>query len=89
MNNRMVKEFRVPVSRCDENGLMDMQGIFTLLMDMASEHAVEIGMGMDALQHKGLIWLAVKPKRLIHPLPKFFSRVTVASNTHLTLPTNR
>ncbi len=79
MNNRLIKEFRVPVSRCDEKGFMDMQGIFTLLMDMASEHAVEIGMGMDAMQHKGLIWLAVKSKMRIHRLPRIFSHITAAT----------
>lgn len=79
MDNRLIKETRVPVSRCDKKGNMDLQGVFTLFMDMASEHAVEIGMGMDALLHKGLIWLAVKSKMKIHRMPQMFSHITATT----------
>lgn len=79
MNNRLIHNSRVPVSRCDKKGYMDMQGVFTLFMDMASEHAVEIGMGMDALLHKGLIWLAVKSKMKIHRMPQMFSHITATT----------
>lgn len=79
MNNRLINNTRVTVSQCDEDGKMDLPGIFTLFMDMASEHAVEIGMGMDAMAHKGLIWLAVKSKMVIHRRPAMFSHITATT----------
>ena len=46
---------------------------------MASEHSVEIGIGMNAMAEKGLIWLAVKSKMIIHRRPDIFSHVTATT----------
>ena len=66
MNNKMEKEMRIPVSLCDSTGHLDVPGFFTIFMDMASEHATDINIGMDNLGEKGLIWLAVKSKIIFH-----------------------
>ncbi len=79
MNNRLEKEIRVPVSLCDCTGHLDVPGFFTIFMDMASEHAADIGMGMDAMANKGLIWLAVKTKVKIYSRPALFSTVTATT----------
>lgn len=79
MNNRLEKSIRIPVSLCDSTGHLDVPGFFTIFMDMASEHAVDIGMGMDAMANKGLIWLAVKTKVKIYSRPALFSSVTATT----------
>ena len=79
MNNRLIREDAVTVSQSDSNGLMSVPGIFTMFMDMASEHGGHINMGMDALAEKGLIWLVSKTKLIIHRRPKVFSKVTATT----------
>lgn len=79
MNNRLEKNIRIPVSLCDCTGHLDVPGYFTIFMDMASEHATDIGVGMDNLGEKGLIWLAVKSKFKFYDWPALFSTVTAAT----------
>ena len=75
----MEKEMRIPVSLCDCTGHLDVPGFFTIFMDMASEHATDIGIGMDNLGAKGLIWLAVKSKFKFYEYPPLFSTVTATT----------
>ena len=79
MNNRLEKNIRIPVSLCDHTGHLDIPGFFTIFMDMASEHATDINIGMDNLGEKGLIWLAVKSKFRFYSKPKMFSTVTATT----------
>ena len=79
MNNRLEKSIRIPVSLCDHTGHLDIPGFFTIFMDMASEHATDINIGMDNLGEKGLIWLAVKSKFRFYSKPKMFSTVTATT----------
>ena len=79
MENKLVREINVPLSQSDNQGLMSTPGAFALFMDMASEHAGYIGMGMDTILEKGLIWLVSKTKLVIHRRPAMFSKVTVTT----------
>ena len=79
MKNKLVREINVPLSQSDNQGLMSIPGAFALFMDMASEHAGYIGMGMDTILEKGLIWLVSKTKLVIHRRPAMFSKVTVTT----------
>lgn len=79
MNNRLIKEVAVPVSQSDNTGRMSIPGAFALFMDMASEHAGHLGMGMDAMSEKGLIWLVSKTKLIVHRRPTMFSNVTATT----------
>ena len=79
MNNRLEKSIRIPVSLCDHTGHLDIPGFFTIFMDMASEHATDINIGMGNLGEKGLIWLAVKSKFRFYSKPKMFSTVTATT----------
>lgn len=79
MNNRLEKEIKIPVSLCDSTGHLDVPGFFTIFMDMASEHGADIGMGMDTLAKKGLIWLAVKSKFVFYERPEMFSAVNATT----------
>ena len=75
MENKLVRETSVTVSQGDSSGFMSVPGVFTLFMDMASEHAGYIGMGMDTIMEKGLIWLVSKTKLIIHRKPAMFSKI--------------
>ena len=79
MENRLIREINVPLSQSDNQGMMSVFGAFSLFMDMASEHGGYIGLGMDTLAEKGLIWLVSKTKLKIHRRPKMFSKVTAYS----------
>ncbi len=75
MNNKLIRKITVPVSQSDSTGRMSIPGIFAFLMDMASDHACQINMGMDALAKEGVIWLAVKTKLKIHSRPETFTDI--------------
>ncbi|MBP0980096.1 MAG: hypothetical protein J6Q18_00875 [Oscillospiraceae bacterium] len=79
MKNVLIKDIRIPVSMCDHTGHLDVPGFFTIFMDMASEHATDINMGMNYLLEKGLIWLAVKSKFRFYSKPELFSTVTATT----------
>lgn len=70
---------KVPASFCDNTAHLGIVGIFSVFMDMASEHGGEMGLGMDDMNAKGLIWLATKTKVRIFARPKMMQNVTVAS----------
>ena len=79
MENRLKREMQVQLSQSDNQGLMSVYGAFSLFMDMAAEHGGHIGMGMDTLGKKGLIWLVSKTKLKIHRRPRAFSNITAYS----------
>ena len=79
MSNKLVKNVKVAVSQSDSSGFMSVPGVFTLFMDMASEHGNLLDMGMDALAKKGLIWLVSKTKLKIHAKPAMFSDITAST----------
>ena len=79
MNNILEKDYRVTVSRTAADGHMSYHGIFSVLMDLASEHGSDIGLGMDTLAEHGLIWLAIRTKVRINERPPMFANVKTAT----------
>ena len=77
MINRLEKQIKIPVSACDNASKLSIQGLFSLFLDMASEHGEMIRLGMDDLAEKGLIWLVVKTKICIREMPKMLENVTL------------
>ena len=69
MRNKLEKPVDIRVSLCHNRGRMSLPGFFALFMDLASEHGAELGLGMDDLAAKGLIWVAAKTRILIHEAP--------------------
>ena len=47
---------------CDNTGGIGIPAIFSLFMDLATEHGAMIKMGAEDLAEKGLFWLTVKTK---------------------------
>lgn len=79
MNNKLVKQYLVTASACDNTNHMSIQAIFTLFMDLAAEHGSELGLGMYDLAEKGLIWLTTKTKIHFFERPGMLDTVTAAT----------
>ena len=69
------REMRVPSSRCGPDGKLSVPAAFELVMDMATEHAEELGMGLAALRKRGLIWVAVRARIRFYRRPGMLERV--------------
>lgn len=79
MENRLVKTHRVPLSFCDNTRCISIPGIFNTCMDLATEHGDMLGVGMDRLAQKDLIWLAAKTKIRIINRPGMLQPVVAAT----------
>lgn len=75
MESRLKKNIDIRVSMCDHNGVLSTPAIFSLFMDLASEHGSMIKVGMKELSAKGLFWLTVKTKVRIHHRPEMLAVV--------------
>lgn len=76
---RMEKTIRITPSMCDSTKKLAVHNIFTLFMDLASEHGHDIGLGADRLAEKGLFWLTVKTKIHIEKLPQMLDTITAVT----------
>ena len=79
MENRLEKQIKIPFSSTDNTGRIGIVGIFNTFMDMATDHGDMLGVGMDKLSAKGLIWVAAKTKIKINERPKMLQPVAVAT----------
>ena len=69
MENKLDKKAKILISMCDSEGQLSVPALFSLFMDLASEHGTMIRLGSEELAEKGLIWLTVKTKIRIHSRP--------------------
>ena len=79
MRNKLEKPALIQISQCDQTGRLSLPGLFTLFMDLATEHGAELGMGMDVLAERGLIWVAAKTRILLHEAPAMLTVPTAAT----------
>ncbi|MBE6887811.1 MAG: hypothetical protein E7484_05260 [Ruminococcaceae bacterium] len=79
MENRLERQIKIPLSSVDNTNTMSIVGIFNTFMDLATEHGDMLGVGMDRLSAKGLIWVAAKTKFCIAQRPEMLQTVTVAT----------
>lgn len=75
MNNVLKKDIKVPFSLCDNTSRLNIVGIFNTVMDLATEHGDELGLGMKPLADKGLFWVASKTKLKIHRRPELLTTI--------------
>lgn len=73
------KQLTVLPSLCDNTAKLSIPSIFSVFMDIASEHAQIIEVGSDKLNQKNLFWLTVKTKIIIHKLPEMMKKTEVAT----------
>ena len=59
----------IPPSACDYSGRLGYAGAFAVLMDLATEHAEHLGIGLAAMKAKNRFWVTVRPKIIFHERP--------------------
>lgn len=62
MKNRYEKKLLVAPSMSDGMGLLSVHSTFGIFMDVAMEHAMELGMGLDSTMSRGLFWITVRTR---------------------------
>ena len=75
MENFLKKEQTIFTSTCDHNGKISLPSVFSIFMDLATEHGTAIKLGANDLLAKGCIWVISKTKIQFHKLPKFMDKV--------------
>ena len=76
MENKLTKNITILTSQCDHTASLSIPAVFSLFMDLASEHGTMIRLGADDLAEKGLFWLTVKTKVKVYQRPKLMEKVT-------------
>ena len=79
MENKFVSKLNVPSSFCDNAGKLGFVGAFNLFMDLATEHAKQIGVGGDVLREKGCFWVVSKTRIRFKRHPKMTEEVTAST----------
>lgn len=77
MQPKFEQEILIPPSACDYSGRLGYAGAFAVLMDLATEHAERMGIGLAAMMSKNRFWVTVKTKIL------FFERPAVSEAVRL------
>lgn len=63
------RPYIVAPSLCDFDGRLSIPGAFALFMDLATEHAEALGVGLSAMQAKSRFWLTVRTKIVFDERP--------------------
>ena len=79
MGEKFYKEIEIAPSRADATGKMGFADCFDLFMDMASEHAGSLGVGLNDLGRMGQFWLTVKSKVVFKRRPMISEKVTIST----------
>lgn len=69
MEQKFETEILIPPSACDYSGKLGYAGAFAVLMDLATEHAERLGIGLAAMRAKNRFWVTVKTKILFYERP--------------------
>ena len=79
MLNKLEKDMLVLTSVCDDTARLSVPSVFSLFMDLATEHAGELGCDGEALAKRGLFWLVVRTKIKVISRPSIMTRLTAAT----------
>lgn len=63
------KQITIAPSLCDFSGRMSVPDIFSIFMDIATDHANSLGIGYGELAKKDLYWITVKTRVKINKRP--------------------
>ena len=69
MQPRFEQEILIPPSACDYSGRLGYAGAFAVLMDLATEHAERLGIGLAAMRAKQRFWVTVRTKIIFYERP--------------------
>ncbi len=70
-------ELMIGPGQADREGLMSIPGVFAAFMDIAAVHADRLGVGMNAMDARGLFWVTARTKVRIVRRPAMGEVVTV------------
>lgn len=77
MANRYEKEMMITIGMCDSTGRLGIPNCFEQCMNIATEHAAALGVGITDLATRRLFWLAVRTRIVFHSMPAIESAVTM------------
>ena len=69
------RELTILPSMCDAEGKLGVPNAFALFMDIATEHAEALRIGMTDLMPQGLFWLTARTRLRFHRRPGMIERV--------------
>lgn len=75
MGNTLNKNIRVLSSLCDLEGRMGVYNIFNCFMDMAAEHAEQIGVGFYTMLEQRCYWVAVRTRVKFYDRPAIMETI--------------
>lgn len=78
MNSIMKRDTIIPLSLCDNTARLSVPAMFTLFMDIATDHANELKLSSEHLG-ENKFWIAVRTKVRIADRPKLSQKVTLAT----------
>ena len=76
MKGYYTREVTILPSLCDAEAKLAVPSAFALFMDIATEHAELLGVGMNGLMKQDLFWLTVRTKIRFYRRPALVERVT-------------
>ena len=79
MENTLIKSFSIVPSQCDSTAKLGIPNAFSMLMDVATEHADLLGIGPSYLMREDRFWLTVRAKARFHRRPALTERVQLAT----------
>ena len=76
MGSEYTKKLVVAPSMSDGSGLLSIHSTFGIFMDVAMEHATELGIGLDYTMSRGLFWITVRTRVKFNRRPKLSDILT-------------
>ena len=73
------REMTILPSVCDFTGRLSVPDTFALFMDIATEHAETLGIGLGALAQRDLFWLTARTRARFIRRPRMTERVTLST----------
>lgn len=79
MNEQLTRDIMITTGMCDSAARLSPEGAFELCMDIATQHAADLGMGVGFLMRRQLFWLAVRTKIRFLCRPSMEDTVTLST----------
>jgi acyl-ACP thioesterase len=78
-SNRYAKEYEIHYYQIDKEQKATALALVNLLEDTALSHSQAIGLGMEELKSKGIVWLLNSWNIIIDKYPKWHDRISIES----------
>jgi medium-chain acyl-[acyl-carrier-protein] hydrolase len=73
------KEYAVHVYETGPDGILSIHGLFNYLQDIASDHAIILGFGREALMRESRFWVLSRIYAEITQMPKWEDRIVITT----------